>query len=240
MAATLVQSAQGGVADGDSVAVNFSSTPTVGNVIVVKVAHYGGGAGSVGTSAVTDNQSNTYTRDAHLNHPNDNNGQSAVFRAVANTASGTFTVTCNPTGGPTGHFTRIIIEEWSGLDTADLVETSNTGSANSSTSPATGNLVTATRTMIAGTVSHNSGTTSITTGTNFTQVLETESNADMPIHGEYRIVDAGTYAATWTLGANSQWHCAAVAYNEAAAATTRYIPRTSPITRPGPALAWRE
>lgn len=222
MAASLVRSSVGGGGDVDSVSVSFAATPTVGNVIIVKVAHYGGGAGSVGTGAVTDNQGNTYTRNAHLNHPNDANGQAAVFSAVANTSSGTFTVTCDPTGGPASHFTRIIIEEWSGLNTSDLFEAGNTGSANNSAAPVTGNIVTANRTMIAGVVSHNGAQTTISVGGTYTQTQETETVADMPINGEYKIVNAGTYTADWSLGANRQWECAAAAYNEA---TTTKPPR---------------
>jgi len=125
MAASLVQTSSPGVGGYPSANTSFSSTPTVGNVVFV-TGFWNPTFGTEPTSiSISDNQGNTYSAVVRSAVTQEN----GVFigYCVIGTASGTFTVTATVTGGSADAGVALCLQEWSGMDTASLLDQSGSG-----------------------------------------------------------------------------------------------------------------
>lgn len=125
MAAALVQTSSAGVGGYPSASTSFSSTPTVGNVVFV-TGFWNPTFGTEPTGiSISDNQGNTYSAVVRSAVTQEN----GVFigYCVIGTASGTFTVTATVTGGSADAGVALCLQEWSGMDTASLLDQSGSG-----------------------------------------------------------------------------------------------------------------
>ncbi len=195
---SLVQSKGSIVTGSDSANLSFDATPSVGNLIAVAVASYNG---DLGTSAVTDNQGNTYS----LRKKQDLGGGSyvGIYRAIVGTASGTFTITVNPDGS-SADFTFAIAEFSGNASSPDDLTNGDTQSGTSvnslSITPTENN------SLWIGVMTHGTTDTSITE-TNGTLIYENQGgSSNMPLSFVYEIqTTAASEAATWTIGASATW-----------------------------------
>jgi hypothetical protein len=195
---SLVQSKGSIVTGSDSANLSFDATPSVGNLIAVAVASYNG---DLGTSAVTDNQGNTYS----LRKKQDLGGGSyvGIYRAIVGTASGTFTITVNPDGS-SADFT-VAIAEFSG--NASSPDDLTNGDSQSGTSVSSLAITpTENNSLWVGAMTHGTSDTSITE-TNGTLIYENQGgSSNMPLSFVYEVqTTAASEAATWTIGASATW-----------------------------------
>jgi hypothetical protein len=214
MAYALVQSRKSVSNSANSTALSFTSLPTVGRLIVVAVATY---AGNIGTSAVSDNQGNSYTRSA-VAQPDGQDSDAALFWAIATTSAGTFTVTVNPDG--TSADITFIIAEFSGNASSPADQATNSPTNAQSTSATSGNITPSEANCLWVGVLTHCGTNRTITETNGTRIDEDEGGtSNMPISMTYKVqTAAATEAATWTIGTGSVYYGAVVASFKAAAA----------------------
>lgn len=116
-----------------TVALSFTSTPSVGSLVVVALACSAPTiTGSPSMWTVTDNQGNTYTFGGKTRVVGTPDYEIALFYAKVRTASGTFTVTGDDDGSTTLENTGMWISEWSGNwrgEIAASVASNNGGSA---------------------------------------------------------------------------------------------------------------
>lgn len=194
----------------NSLALSFASTPTVGSRIVVYVSSY---AGDLGTSAVTDNQGNTYTRIGYLSDPVE--VYLAIYTAIASTSSGTFTVTANPSG--TSADITLVIAEVAGAATgaADVTNSATgTGTAVSSGNVTPGE---AGEILIAA-MTHTGSTRTLTEESGWTLAGENQSaSGSQPINAVYKIqTTATTEDADWTISASETWLALIASFKAAA------------------------
>ncbi len=211
-AISLVQSKGSIVIASDSGNLSFDATPTVGNLILVAVSSW---QGDLGTGAVTDNQGNTYTRRPKQEFATD--ADVAIFSAIASTASGTFTITVNPTGASCD-FT-FSIAEFSGVN-ADPFDgqTSGTGTG---TSVSSGSLLPSVNNCLwVGAMTHGTTDTSIQE-TNGTLIYENQGgSSNMPLSFVYKVqTTAASEAATWTIGASATWGAVIASFKPASGGT---------------------
>ncbi len=123
MPATLVQTSSLGIGNSPSASASFSSLPTPGNVVLaIGVWNPSFGTAPTGVT-ITDNQSgNSYDTTYYgESGSGDENGCFLSWAEVVG-SSGTFTASVAVTGGSADAGMAIILQEWSGLDVADLVD----------------------------------------------------------------------------------------------------------------------
>lgn len=117
MAAFVQNTGKSRVSNGASVTMTFSTTPSVGSLILVGIDIY---STEMVNGDVTDNQGNTYLLAGQAKGVSGGPG-CAIFYAVAATASGTFTITVNPTSvGNT--YIAASAHEWSGTWTGRILD----------------------------------------------------------------------------------------------------------------------
>ncbi len=188
-------------------AVTFTSTPTVGNTIVVGV--------SASTSAQligTDNKGNFYS--LAIQH---NNGSvaAAILCAAVFTSSATFTVTITTASA----FISVFAAEYSGLSCA----VDNGGFATTGSSPyACGTYTTFNANdLLVSVIDINGGTTlTYTAGTGYTVQMSQTSSTGQPGAYEDQIVSAtGAQAPTISSNTNATSSCASAAFYLPASAT---------------------
>lgn len=173
----------------------FASDLTSGNTVVVCLTI----AGSVVINGVADSLSNTYTQVATgFTHGGILN--QIWYAPVTTSGACTVTITCGANAECT--FTA---SEFSGVASTSVVDVS--GGANGAASPATVSLVTTNANdVLIGAVSHASTSVSMTSGSGFTILAESEADAHMPFHSEFKVVSStGTLAVDVTLGAAANW-----------------------------------
>jgi hypothetical protein len=210
-----------------SQSTTFASTPTAGNLVVVACTAISGG--TFGTSAVTDNKGNTYTR---INTATVLDNTVAVFYAKNISSSATFTVTCDAN---INDYTAIAIHEYSGADITTPADQTNTGTG-TSTAVATANVTTATSNQLyfGAMVYEDDATRTITPGSGYTERQESESSASATIGTEDKTAAAGTHSATWTLGTSGSWAAVIATFKPAAggggAAGSPLAANNTPVT----------
>lgn len=123
--ASVVQATSSVAGGYPSANVSFSTLPTVSNVVFV-TGVWNPSFGTEPTSiTVSDNQGNTYATTVY-NASTQANGV-FISRAVVATSSGTFTVTATVTGGSADAGVGLALMEVSGMDNADLLDQTGTG-----------------------------------------------------------------------------------------------------------------
>lgn len=217
---------QANAASADASAASISTTlngVASGNLIFVGVSH---GQTTVGGTGVTvDDSTNTYTP---IRSDRDNsNSQSLLTFYAKNVTGGNLTFIArfdNATASRT--FRRIVVGEWSGLDTtAPLdVETGNkSGSGSSATDGVTsGSAVTTVNgDTIIGCVMNTGGSATIAAGTNYTE------RSDL---GGLELEDlvqssAGSIAATWTFSAANAYIGFIASFKAAGGTAATFVPK---------------
>ncbi len=188
----------------------FTSSVTAGNAIAV-----GGVANtnSLGTNAVSDTLSNSYTRGLLNNAVAAGRGETAVYYAL-NVTGGACTVTIDPAGSD---FVCLGISEFSGVATASAADGTGTASANSGTY--TVSSYTPTDDGVAvGVATQNEGGTTFTESNSLAYENENATNA-MPISWQYKLTTGpGNPNLSWTLGSTRQGCAAGMSLKQAAAA----------------------
>ena len=126
MPATLVQTSPVGTGGyGIPTPASLGSLPAPGNVVFA-VGVWNPAYGSAPTSvSVTDNLGNTYTVLAFASTANQNG--CFIAWCVAGSSAGTFTASVSVTGGAADAGVSFALQEWSGLDTAALLDQVGSG-----------------------------------------------------------------------------------------------------------------
>jgi hypothetical protein len=182
-----------------NLAVSLASLPAVGRWVVVTVWSHT--FGTVFNPTCADNQGNTYARDA-FKQDGSNNGLVAIFSALVNASSGTFTVTVS--NATASDLVEVSVSEVANLVAASVVDGSSSA-AGTSTSPAPGPVTTANAPDIVFAVSQNADTSSsatYTTPVGFVSIQrDTSGSLDWCGEAAYQVeASAGTYNPTWTTG----------------------------------------
>lgn len=201
MAVSVVQNS--GKKQGNNVASasgSFASLPAAGNCVMVPISinH----DPSHANTSVTDNQSNTYTKQAQML---DNKNQADLFADFSiGSPSGTFTVTVSPAFTSNNYITFVLLEI-SGLQTTSVLD--QTATANIA-SPATSTTVGPTGTtaqadeLVVAVLSTETGDTNLnlTVPSGYTEIATEQNGNSLAGHqSAYKIVTAtGTQSATWT------------------------------------------
>jgi hypothetical protein len=197
MALAVSQTRQGNGA-GDSFSLSFSSTPTVGHLIVVCTSVYIGD--STSGLSVSDNQGNTYTQ---RRYDNSIYGvRLAIYTAVASTSSGTFTVTVNPAGSSAD--ITITLLDISGQASSFLDQVNNT--TGTGTAASSGDVTpTQNNELLVATMTHGGSDRTITEESGWTLAGELEGGTgNQPISSVYKLqTTATTEDADWTIGTGS-------------------------------------
>ena len=183
--------------------LTFNSSTTTGNKIVVAHAKYGGT--NIGTTDITDNKGNTYTRRVV-------NNSIAAKTAIWESQD-------SPTMGAThqisvtGTDNNLAIFELSGLAATPFDGSATNANGANSTPADTGNTATLAQAAeeVIAVACIDSGAITVTesAGQNWTTVLEEENGASFLVYSALHKTVAATTAlsATWALGTNSGWSC---------------------------------
>lgn len=175
----------------------FTSNVTAGNCIAVATCCNNT---VPGTSDVTDDLTNSYTRDVVVNGIAAGRAASAGYHAF-NIAGGACTVTFDPTGSD---FMTIGIAELSGTGSSDPIDGTGTANAGFGTSVTTSTWTMAGNGTIFGGLEHNGADTTLDPGAGFTLIFESENTVNaMPLIAIYQDgISAGSgKSASFTLGA---------------------------------------
>lgn len=219
-----------------SVALSFTSLPTVGNTILAVVADFNDN--HVTGASVTDNQGHTYTRDLAYSGTGNGPGSVMVFRTVVATSSGTFTVTFNNGGN---WFTVNTIIEVNGIATTSPVDQQFSNDLPDSGSNYTSTSVTTTQAdeYLLG-INHPRNTTTALTPTSPWSTISTNSDGSFQIlHTQDQVVSStGSYADAGTFTGGGLSTASIITYKLAAATT---VPNLTPpiypdLIAPRPAL----
>jgi len=208
---SLVQSKSTIAGSADSVNISLDALPAIGDLVIVEAASWNG---DLGSSAVTDNQGNTYTRQAYAWNSGTTTGV-AIFSTVVATSSGTFTITFNPTGSSAE--ICLNVSEWSG-NASSPVDQNNTNQSNG-TSATTGSITpTEDNELLIAVMSHSS-TDRTLTESNGTLLYENEGGTlNQPIAVAYKIQSTATSeGGAWTIGTGSvDWVACVASYKKGA------------------------
>jgi len=186
-----------------------------GNALVACVAAFSGSANAIGSSALSDDKSNTWTRLVEFAAGSEN---VAIYVAL-NVAANDTVVTCLPSSGT---FQGLAVGEFWGVLRASASEGTPVGNSGSSTSATGSNIsVSSDFALLISALTHGfySGDQSMTPGSGFSGVAEGEDyNTYQPVSMEYKVCaptggSATNFAATWGLSDGSTtvpWRMASV------------------------------
>lgn len=226
MAVAYVRDAGLKVAAGFSGTTNgsFATLPAVNNHVITASALYDGGP-AAGLSAVTDNQSNSYSEDGDATGGG-GASSATIYSCKVATSSGTYTITVDPTTA-SGLYIAWTAVEFSGLDGTTHKDKTGTNVSSSSTADASVTASVANSTadgvaIAASAISNadsdiNIGDTPPSGYTNI-QVNE-DANSYMGFSSVYKIYSGSeTSSAAWSHDNTSQsgWAAAIVTYKAAA------------------------
>lgn len=205
------------VDNADNSAASFTSTPTVGNMIVVCVFGWRVPGGfDMPTNGVTDNQGNTYTRAVQSSlMPTANDGSASIFYAYNVASSGTFTITVDPTG--TGNYFS-----WSATEVAGAARssdpkdqtTSSTGSTNTPSTGTTSATAQNNEIVFINLTTNQTGSPAVESVTPaWNEIFEqTDPINHFPGEVDYRVISSsGTQSGSWTIGNTGPRWAAAIA-----------------------------
>lgn len=202
MAVAIEQSANGsgGGSNVFTMALNFSSTPSVGNLVVVcsrivKVHQ------DPASYTASDNQGNTYTLKQSVGLNNGSRGKVCIFTAPIGTASGTFTVTFGTTGESWDEGKlEGSISEVSGHNTSSTFD--QQGSGYGTTTPASVDTSDQQSTTMVFAAAIQEWDVSLTPSSGWTSI-----RGNNFFNSCYR---TGNYDPSWTLGLSNDWGAVAV------------------------------
>jgi hypothetical protein len=190
----------GGGSNTFTMSLNFSSTPTVGNLVVlccdIRREH-----GDPESYSASDNQGNTYTLKQSVGLNNGTRGKVCIFTAPIATASGTFSVTFGTTGESWDEgVLQGSISEVSGHNASSPFD--QQGSGYGTTSPATVDTADQQSTTLIFAAARQEWLVSLTPATGWSSI-----RAENLFNSCYR---TGTYEPSWTLGMGNDWGAVAV------------------------------
>ncbi len=199
---------------------SFTSTPSVGNLIVVAVA-----TGDKPITSVTDNQGNKYALAASVapySFLTSGYIYTHIYYAQNVASAGTFTVTANLTGG-SGNVTMVIMN-YAGLDTSNpLDKTSNHMGGTSPYSAGSITPIVGGELFIAAAAPYTSGAT-FTHASGWTDV-HNDKTEPQQLAVESNVVSATTTTSgTWTVSSNLDYGAAMVSFRPAS--TSAILPIT--------------
>jgi hypothetical protein len=241
MPGQVVQAApKGRTAGADTISCSFGALPAAGRAVVVVVWGYSGVADpDFGTSAVTDNQGNTYARSvqAPVRTLVSDNVRAAVFACESIGApSGTFTVTAN--GANASDTILIGALEVAGLLTSSALDKVASASGAATTAPTSGTTATTAQAdefLVSVYVALAGGVLVLTAdaASGWVECLEeTDSNTYAGGEADTRTVTAtGAYSHTWTTASNQYTACIASFKADAS-----YVPFVEPVLPGAPAF----
>jgi hypothetical protein len=224
--------AQTGAQNG--VSASFAALPSTGNLIVVCGGAYLTSEGSR-TFTLSDNQANTYTRQAFLEVAG--NVAVAIWTAPVTTSAGTFTLTATNAGTSNGdEYQSIAALEVSGHDTGTLLEAAAVTNSGTSTTPSA-NLTDTTNDCLkiatctaANVVTLNSANNGFTL---FTNAYTLNSSFQMNGAAHLSVTGANTVDPSWTLSGSSLWAAAALAIRGTAGGGGGAVLRKNSLLRLG-------
>jgi hypothetical protein len=193
-----------------SQAVSFSGgSPTVGAAVIVGVAL--GTTGPFANIGITDNQGNAYSEIMKIGNPTGGqlNGFTSLWCAIAQTSSGTFTVTAAYPSGLSGNFMTLSVISYKGLSCnqdkngAALTSSSPYNCGSFTTQNANDLLVTALGNFTS------SGTITYTQPTGFT-LQEQQNNgsvSELLAYADLIVSSTSTYTPTWGQSVNAASGC---------------------------------
>lgn len=191
-----------------SQAASFTSTPTVGHVVIVGIS-IGGTTGVPAPSTVVDNQGNGYSQ---IGSSPRVQGQSSVFIwcGVATVSSGTFTVTVTPTAS---YFTSVVLLEYSGGTCNPDVPPALATGATSPYSCGSFTANTATDLLLTALDINSASSLTFTAPSGFTtEASVTNGVLSQPIAiADQVLTVTATFTPTWTVSANAATNCLFVA-----------------------------
>jgi len=183
-----------------SLSESFTSTPTVGNIVIVYFTHF---QGTESLNSITDNQTpgNSYTIVAKTN-----NGpvHTAIAWSIISTASGTFTVTGNL---GTASDCVIGISEFSGNVASSPGDGTNTGTG-TGTSYAAGSITPSqSGDLFISTIADDDSNQTYTAPTNWSKRAEngTGSTGMVLSSASFISTDSSAQSATWTSTTSANW-----------------------------------
>jgi hypothetical protein len=176
--------------------LTFAETPTAGSLVVVAVARFNA---DPGTTDVTDNQGNTYTR---INVANDGNSNHiALYYAKNVAASGAFTISIG------GSDNKVVAHEFVGADTTSPLDQNNSATNAGSTTPST-SVTTAVDGELYVVAETDGGDDYDTVVPNTNYQLDGQGliiSVDMRIATEHRVTNQGTITGDLTLEGSFSW-----------------------------------
>ena len=216
-----VQSTKTAKGNAGNPTASFSSTPTVGDLVVASVACYA--AANCNVSSFSDNQSNTYTMVAKNIGYFSTQATVSLYYSIITTASGTFTVTANLTASEDS---TLMIAEYSGIASASPVDISTTATGSSTLATATMTTTNA-NDLLVDVVGVGGSAATPTAGSGFTMRQSNGSNSELMGLEDKTVSVAGSQTATMNTP-NSDWASIVVAFQQAVAAPT-ILSRPRPI-----------
>jgi hypothetical protein len=220
MAATLVQtSGKLRTAGTGDVTITMPSNFTAGNAAIASGCRYEGDI----TSLTLNGSTATVTTSSA-------GALSGVWiRHVASLTGGSNSGTLDTPGG--SDYNTFSVEEWSGLDAADLVDTTATPATGSSTAPGVTVNPSATGNVIYGCWDAETGSSNLGIGlpSGYTGAwTENDSNTYQGGSGAYReAASTGSQAVTWSTGTSINWRAVGAVFAVDAGGPTEYTQSVS-------------
>ena len=235
---TTIQTASNVVDDSVTVtSAGFAANPVVGNHLFVLVSGWNSAAFDL--SAITDNQSNSYTINAESNISSSGADTpfcgASITSAKVTTSSGTFTITVDPQDG-SGNYMEWVVAEYSGLDATTHLHKTGTNSAFAAAGTDANVTASAANTeancLVLACCSVSNSDTNLNLSdppaTGFTTLATNQdAQATIGFQSAYKIVSATeTSSCTWTHDNTSAegWAAALATYAAAAGAATKAMP----------------
>lgn len=201
-AASVVQSNMAFTGGATSLSATFSSTPTVGNIIIVGAET---GNNTIGVYLVTDNQSPTNVYPLMNILPLNSAISAQLYCGIVKRSTGTFTITITPNSSQVS--TLFIIEVSGSGCVPDQIS-----SASGTTSPYSCGTITtqdATTNYLVTVINNNGGgTVNYTAPTGFTKEQEqTNGGAQSGAIADMIVSGTGTFSPTWGVSVDTGTHC---------------------------------
>lgn len=199
-----------------SYTLTLTTTPTVGNLLVVCVSSYSYATGDV---TVADNKGNSYTKQTSVGAST--YAAISIWTAPVTTSGGTFTLTITMpnTGGSNEQFSSAVAAEVSGQSASFLdAYGASTSTSTAVAATAMGDL-TASNDLVIGAMTRVGQSGTVTPNANWTQIAEIDeaNSATFCLSAIYRVPGAsGAYDPAWTLSSSDQWLAAGIAIKGAA------------------------
>lgn len=207
------QSTNGNATSSPTVTTAFSSSVSVGDLIVVTTSD---DSGVTSVSAVTDSKGNTYARIVVV-------GSTSSYQrwyTVVQTGGSSFTVSATWNTGNTGRCT-LVAQEFNGfIGTPILDKSSTNGSTSTSATSGATSSTTRNQELVVGGLSYASTASTVTLGTGYTN-LDGVNAANASVAQESQVVSVtAAQTATFTIGASRAYIAGVDTFYDAGVAST--------------------